>query len=70
MDINVTNENRLAWSLKDIADHTGLSVNFLRYEIRRGNLDVRRFGRRVLVGREELKRYMETGSGGDEPVRV
>jgi len=68
MNINVTENIRMAWSLADIARATGLSVNFLRYEVRRGNLIVRRFGRRVLVGDQELRRYLETGSlGNGEP---
>lgn len=64
MDISITHNNRMAWSLSDISEATGLSVNFLRYEIRRGNLNVRKFGRRVLVRDVELQRYMETGSDG------
>ena len=64
MHIRVTEHDRLAWSLADISERTGLSVNFLRYEVRRGNLDVRKFGRRVLVTDEALRRYIENGSGG------
>lgn len=64
MKISVTENNRMAWSLSDISEATGLSVNFLRYEVRRGNLSVRKFGRRVLVRNDELQRYMETGSEG------
>ncbi|MGB7201476.1 MAG: helix-turn-helix domain-containing protein [Pyrinomonadaceae bacterium] len=55
---------KLAYGLKEIAEATGLSVNFLRYEIKRGNLNVTRFGRRVLVAHDELRKYMETGSEG------
>lgn len=55
---------RLAWSLCDIHDLTGLSVNFLRYEVRRGNLKTRKFGRRVLVLDTDLQNYLEQGSEG------
>lgn len=55
---------RLAWSLYDIHDLTGLSVNFLRYEVRRGNLKTRKFGRRVLVLNADLQNYLEKGSEG------
>ncbi|MDQ4121965.1 MAG: hypothetical protein M3209_11020 [Acidobacteriota bacterium] len=57
-------KQRLAWSLFDIHDLTGLSVNFLRYEVRRGNLKTRKFGRRVLVLDTDLQNYLEQGSEG------
>lgn len=68
MDISITQNQRMTWSLADISAATGLSVNFLRYEIRRGNLSVRKFGRRVLVRAEDLKAYIENGSAGAKPV--
>jgi excisionase family DNA binding protein len=55
---------RLAYSLDEIAQATGLSVNFLRYEVRRGNLAIRKFGRRILVRDEDLRRYIDSGSFG------
>jgi len=64
MTISITHEQRITWSLAEISAATGLSENFLRYEVRRGNLRIKRFGRRVLVGNEELHRYLENGSGG------
>ena len=54
--------SRLAWGLADIAKQTGLSVSFLRKEIKAGRLSVRRFGRRVLVRDEDLRLYLEQGS--------
>lgn len=53
---------RIAWGLHEIADATGLSLAFLRNEVRAGRLSVRRFGRRVLVKDEDLKTYLEKGS--------
>ena len=53
---------RLAWGLNQISECTGLSVAFLRAEVRAGRLPVRRFGRRVLVRDEDLKDYLACGS--------
>ncbi len=57
--------HRLAWGLNEISERTGLSVAFLRAEIRAGRLPVRRFGRRVLVRDEDLKAYISRGSKRD-----
>lgn len=59
-----TGDPRIAWCLADIAAATGLSLNFLRYEIRRGNLIARKFGRRVLVRDQDLRDYIDSGSEG------
>lgn len=56
---------RLAWSIAEIAEATGLSVNFLRLEIKRGNLRTVRFGRRLLVRKEDLEQYISAGSCGN-----
>lgn len=53
---------RLAWGLGEVSNATGLSVPFLRAEVRAGRLPVRRFGRRVLVRDEDLKTYLARGS--------
>lgn len=66
MELSITNNNRIAWSLSEISTVTGLSVNFLRYEVRRGNLAIRRFGRRVLVRDEDLRSYIANGSNGSQ----
>ena len=55
---------RMAWGLAEISKSTGLSVAFLRNEVRAGRLPVRRFGRRVLVSNEDLRIYLESGSTG------
>ncbi len=70
-NISVTdNQNRLAWSVEEISKATGLSKNFLRYEIKRKNLPVRKFGRRVLVRNEDLIKYMEYGSEGEPDLAI
>lgn len=65
MQSNLTTE-RVAWSLQEIAKATGLSLGFLRNEVRRGALRVKRFGRRVLVLDEDLKDYLSEGSHKEE----
>jgi excisionase family DNA binding protein len=57
----VTSE-RLAWSLAEIAETMGLSVGYLRNEVRAKRLPVKRFGRRVLVLDSTLRRLLDTGS--------
>jgi hypothetical protein len=52
---------RIAWGLAEIAKSTGLSLAFLRNEVRREALPVKRFGRRVLVLDEDLRRYLSSG---------
>lgn len=53
---------RMAWGLGEISEFTGLSLGFLRAEVRAGRLPVRRFGRRVLVRNEDLQAYLDRGS--------
>ena len=55
-------QERLAWSLKDISKNTGLSLGFLRNEVRAKRLLIKKFGRRVLVLDSDLKTYLENGS--------
>jgi excisionase family DNA binding protein len=58
----VTTLHRLAWSLNEVSECMGLSVAFLRAEVRAGRLPVRRFGRRVLIRDEDLRIYLSHGS--------
>ena len=52
-------EEKLAYSVEEIAKLTTLSKPFLRNEIRAGRLKINRFGRRVLVLDKNLKDYLE-----------
>jgi len=56
---------RMAWGLSEVAEFTGLSLPFLRNEVRAGRLPVRRFGRRVLVRDDDLRVYLDRGSDGE-----
>ncbi|MGK0618099.1 helix-turn-helix domain-containing protein [Meiothermus cerbereus] len=49
-------EKRISFSLKEVATMTGLSVSGLRKMHRRGELEAKRFGRKLLVPRAELER--------------
>ncbi|MDQ3652142.1 MAG: helix-turn-helix domain-containing protein [Acidobacteriota bacterium] len=60
---------RIAWGLAEIAKQTGLSLGFLRNEVRAKRLPVRKFGRRVLVLDEDLRRYLTEGSDAEKAVR-
>ena len=65
MQENVTIQ-RVAWSLAEVSEATGLSLGFLRNDVRRGVLPTRKFGRRILVLDQDLKAYLEKGSEKDE----
>lgn len=60
----VIEKNKIAYSIEESAERTSLSKAFLRLEIKRGKLKVRRFGRRVLIRDEDLRAYIEHGSDG------
>lgn len=60
---------RIAWSLAEISNSTGLSLGFLRNEVRRGTLPIKKFGRRVLVLEEDLRKYLAQGSPNQESTR-
>lgn len=60
------NENKMAFSIEEVSELTTLSKPFLRLEIKRGNLKVKRFGRRVLVRDEDLREYIANGSDGGQ----
>jgi hypothetical protein len=51
--------NKEAFSVSDLTRLSDLSKGFLRLEIRRGALRARRFGRRILVLRQDWDRYLQ-----------
>ena len=53
---------KLAYSVEEISKCTSLSKAFLRNKIREGVLNATRFGRRVLVLKEDLDVFLRTGS--------
>jgi len=62
----ITEKTKIAYSVEETAEQTSLSKAFLRLEIKRGNLKVKRFGRRVLIRDEDLREYLENGSDGGQ----
>lgn len=56
--------SKLAYSIEEISEQTSLSKAFLRLEIKRKKLKIRRFGRRILVRNEDLLEYLAAGSDG------
>ena len=50
--------DRLAYGLREIANMLGVSPSFMRLEVSRGKLGVFRLGKRTLVSREVLDRYL------------
>lgn len=53
---------KFAYSVEEISKQTSLSKAFLRNKIREGDLKATRFGRRVLVLRENLDAWLKKGS--------
>ena len=57
---------KVAWSVAEISEATGLSIGFLRNEVRMGRLPVKKFGRRVLILDSDLRTYLAQGSQKDD----
>ena len=62
---------RRAYSVPELSRQYPVSIGFLRGEIRRGAIRVRRFGRRVLILKEDWESYLArtaasgTGAGAN-----
>lgn len=59
-------QNKLAWTLKEVSEATGLSLPFLRKEVKDLRLIAKRFGRRVVILESDLKNYLLQGSIGNQ----
>lgn len=51
-------ENRVAYSVSEVAFMTGLSVRTVERVVRRGELGARRVGRRLLIPMTELEAWL------------
>jgi len=60
MGIRQTLTERRGYSVQELSQEYPVSVGFLRGEIRRGALRVRRFGRRVVVLKEDWDSYLRS----------
>jgi excisionase family DNA binding protein len=55
---------KLGWSLQELAHSLGVSVPFLRLEVKRGRLRVAHLGRRVVLLDAEVRRYLAEATEG------
>ena len=55
-------QRRIAFSVKEVAQQTGLSQPFVRLEIKRGNLRASRVGRRVVVLVTAMDEWLNQGT--------
>ncbi len=58
--------NKIAYSVEEVSKQTTLSMAFLRNEIRAGKLKVKRYGRRVLIFKDDFMNYLNEGENKDE----
>lgn len=65
----VTQLERIAWSLEEVSKKTGLSLGFLRNDVKATRLRVRKFGRRVLVLDNDLRQYLNAGSAPGKDLK-
>ncbi len=60
---------KLGWSLDELARSLGVSVPFIRLEVKRGRLKAAHLGRRVVVLDTEVRRYLAQASESDRSWR-
>jgi excisionase family DNA binding protein len=53
---------KLAWTLEELARSLGVSVPFLRLEVKRGRLKAAHLGRRVVLLDCDVQRYLVEAS--------
>ena len=53
---------KLGWTLEELARSLGVSVPFIRLEVKRGRLRAAHLGRRVVVLDTEVHRYLAQAS--------
>jgi excisionase family DNA binding protein len=60
---------KLGWTLDELARSLGVSVPFIRLEVKRGRLKAAHLGRRVVVLDAEVRRYLAQASDADSSWR-
>jgi hypothetical protein len=65
-----TTTEKKAYSVPELSRQYPISIGFLRGEIRRGALRVRRFGRRILILKEDWDSYLQKAGSDTPPVEV
>jgi excisionase family DNA binding protein len=66
--IDTASAGRLLYSREETAEILSLSVHTINRDVRLGRIQSRRYGRRVLIPREEILRIAAQGMRS-EPVR-
>lgn len=59
--LEIIQQKRLALSIAEISEACGVSVPFVRLEIRRGKLRALKLGRRLVVPIEALREWLDAG---------
>lgn len=62
---SVTTQKR-GWRLNELSSAYGVSVAFLRKEIRAGRLPIKKAGKAVLVLDEDFREYLNRNSNADK----
>ncbi|HLW69056.1 MAG TPA: helix-turn-helix domain-containing protein [Candidatus Binataceae bacterium] len=62
MEHDKTVNQKLGWTLDELANSLGVSVPFLRLEIKRGKLRAAHLGRRIVLLDAEVRRYLAEAS--------
>ncbi len=60
---------KLGWTLDELARSLGVSVPFIRLEVKRGRLRAAHLGRRVVVLDSEVHRYLAQASDASRSWR-
>jgi excisionase family DNA binding protein len=62
MDHDKKNNQKLGWTLDELASSLSVSIPFLRLEIKRRRLRAAHLGRRVVILDAEVRRYLAQAS--------
>lgn len=65
MDQDSQSNPKLGWTFDELARSPGVSVPFLRLEVKHGRLKAAHLGRRVVVLDTEVKRYLAEAAGDE-----
>lgn len=70
MNENALSEKKLAYTVDEAAESLGVGRVSIYYLFRDGSLTARRFGRKTLILRDDLVRYLESLPTGVAKLRV
>ena len=55
-------QRRIGYSVREVAQQLPVSEPFIRLEIKRGNLQATKLGRRVIILAESMNKWLEQGT--------